>query len=153
MIIRDTRCAQGLVVAAVLVIAIVARPAAGEGQAQTTTWSGVYTEAQAARGQQAYGRSCGGCHRDDLRGGDEGEPPLNGPIFGRNWEGSTVAALYDLVATDMPKSNPGSLPLTTCIDIVAFLLQLNGMPAGPAELTTDIDALDRIVFTTAPPAL
>ena len=80
----------------------------------------------------------GGCHRDDLRGGDEGEPPLNGPIFVQNWEGNTVAALYDMVATDMPKSNPGSLPLTTCIDIVAFLLQSNGMPAGPAELTTDI---------------
>ena len=40
----------------------------------------------------------------------------------------------------------------TCIDIVAFLLQSNGMPSGLTELTTDIEALDRIHLTATAPA-
>ena len=35
-----------------------------------TVWDGVYSAAQAARGEKAYMRACGGCHRDDASGGD-----------------------------------------------------------------------------------
>ena len=138
--------------ATLLAAAAFSQPAQPGQASAATTWDGVYSDAQAARGQSAYGRSCGGCHQDDLGGGDEGEPPLRGPDFARSWEGYTVAALYDTVATEMPKSNPGSLPLETCIDIVAFLLQSNGMPSGLTELTTDIEALDRIHLTATAPA-
>src|SRR5262245_56854172 len=111
-----------------VVFAPLAAPPAAHGQkARTTVWDGIYTEAQAAPGQRAFSRSCGGCHRDDLRGGDEGEPALRGEQFLSQWNGATVAALYYTVATNMPKSNPGSLPLETCIDIVGFLLKSNGM--------------------------
>ena len=116
-------------------------------QAKKTTLDGVFTAAQAARGQKAFVKSCGGCHRDDMSGGDDSEPPLRGINFGAKWKNASVAELYDFVATNMPKSNPGSLPLETCIDIVSFILQGNDMPAGTTELTTDIEALDQIVFT------
>ncbi len=109
-----------------------------------TVWDGVYSEAQAARGQKAFVQSCGGCHRDDASGGDDSEPPLRGPNFTGDWEEVSVAGLYDFIATSMPRNRPGSLPLPECRDIVAFLLQLNGMPAGPNDLPADIEALARI---------
>ena len=34
-----------------------------------TVWDGVFTEAQASRGEAAYGRSCAVCHKEDLLGG------------------------------------------------------------------------------------
>ena len=114
-----------------------------------SVWDGVYTAAQAERGQKAYVTSCGGCHRDDLSGGDD-EPPLRGINFTGKWQDATIAQLYDFVASNMPKSSPGSLPLGTCIDIVSFILKMNDVPAGSAELTTDFEALQRIVFTAKP---
>lgn len=123
-------------------------------QAQTpaTVWDGVYSAAQAARGEKLYARSCGGCHRDDASGGDDSEPPLRGPNFTHTWEGASVAELYDFIATNMPKTRPGSLPLEECIDIVAFLLKVNEIPAGTRELTTDIKTLTGIQFTAKKPA-
>src|SRR5262245_27075 len=115
-------------------------------QAKKTTLDGVYTPAQAARGQKAFVKSCGGCHRDDMSGGDDSEPPLRGINFSAKWKDASVAELYDYIATNMPRSKPGSLPLEDCIDIVSFILQSNDMPAGATELTTDIDTLLQISF-------
>mgnify|MGYP001619356540 CR=1 FL=1 len=123
-------------------------------QARTggTVWDGVYSAAQAARGEKAYARSCGGCHRDDASGGDDSEPALRGPNFTGNWEGGSLAELYDFIATNMPRTRPGSLPLEECVDIVAFLLKLNEIPAGPKDLTTDITVMSGIRFTATKPA-
>lgn len=119
-------------------------------QKKVSVWDGVYTAAQAERGQQAYAKACGGCHRDDLSGGDD-EPPLRGSHFTAKWEDASVAELYDFVASNMPKNNPGALPLETCIDIVSFILKSNEMPPGQSELTTDIETLTQIVFTAKRP--
>jgi cytochrome c len=121
-------------------------------QTAATVWDGVYSAEQATRGQKLYARSCGGCHRDDASGGDDSQPPLRGPNFTHSWEGASVAELYDFVATNMPKTKPGSLPLEECIDIVAFLLKVNDVPAGTRELTTDIKTLTGIRFTATKPA-
>lgn len=123
-----------------------------QAQVATTVWDGVYSAEQAARGEKLYARSCGGCHRDDASGGDDSEPPLRGPNFTGGWEGASVAELYDFVATNMPKTRPGSLPLEECIDIVAFLLKVNDIPAGAGTLTTDVKTLMGIRFTAKKPA-
>ena len=130
---------------------VAAAPLATAAQKRATVWDGVYTAAQADRGQAAFVKSCGGCHRDDMSGGDDSEPPLRGDHFTANWEDSSLAALFDFVATNMPKSNPGSLSLEACVDILAFMLKMNEMPAGQVELTTDIEAMDQIRFTTKRP--
>ena len=134
----------------VLAISVFASAAANGRKGPTTVWDGVYTDAQAERGQRAFVRSCVGCHREDLSGGDDGEPPLRGPTFTARWDGSTVAALFDFIAVNMPKPAPGSLSLETCIDLVSFILKSNGMPAGRAELPTDIRTLDQIGVTARP---
>lgn len=138
--------------AASLLLAGWAALASSTGLAQKrTVWDGVYTAAQADRGQKAFATSCGGCHRDDMSGGDDSEPPLRGQHFATKWEGQSVAALYDFIATNMPKSRPGTMELDMCVDVVAFILKSNGMPAGAAALTTNIDALDAITFTATKP--
>ena len=114
-----------------------------------SVWDGVYTAEQAARGEKSFSRSCGGCHRDDASGGDDSEPPLRGQNFTPNWEDASIAGLYDFIATNMPRNKPGSLPLPECVDIVAFLLKLNGMPPGQTELPTDMKILSAIQFTAA----
>ncbi len=116
-------------------------------QTPKTVWDGVYTDAQAARGQKAFLRSCAGCHREDMSGGDDNEPALQGPNFTMKWEDASLAELYDFIATDMPKSKPGSLPLPTYVDILTFILKTNTLPAGTMELTTDVKQLESIRFT------
>src|SRR2546423_1377917 len=46
-------------------------------------WDGVYTDAQAARGQAQYRQECASCHGDRLEGGGEiaPAPELAGDIF------------------------------------------------------------------------
>ena len=154
------RCGTGILLAiAPGVLAVSPRPQpataaleAAHGQdGRKTVWSGVYTEQQAARGQKAFGRSCGGCHRDDLRGGDEGQPALTGIEFMAEWRDRTVADLLQLVAQTMPKTAPGSLGAQTYLEIVAFLLKSNEMPPGATELPTDADGLEQIRFAEKPP--
>ena len=67
-----------------VVLAGVVSTAAGQ-PAPRTIWQGVYTEAQAARGEKAYKLACGYCHKDNLAGGffDDGNgraPALAGPF-------------------------------------------------------------------------
>lgn len=115
--------------------------------AQTTrsTRDGVYTEDQAKRGRAAYSEHCLECHGRDL-GGDVENRPLIGGEFLTNWEGSTVAALFDRIHTTMPGDKPGTLSRDTVADIVSFLLQMNKFPAGQTELSPKGELLQQIRF-------
>src|SRR5688572_1604854 len=48
--------------------AIAAPQAAADQSRPQTVWDGVFTEAQAARGQNEYKQACAACHKDDLLG-------------------------------------------------------------------------------------
>ena len=106
-------------------------------------WDGVYTAAQAERGKANYltGR-CGGCHQLDLSG-DRG-PTLKGDAFLSHWENGPVNSLFKKISETMPPNGPNETTDEAKIDIVAFLLQSNGFPAGATELALDPLALDRI---------
>jgi mono/diheme cytochrome c family protein len=111
--------------------------------ARKGVWDGVYTTAQADRGKANFltGR-CGGCHQLDLSG-DRG-PTLKGDGFLSHWENGPVNSLFKKISETMPPNSPNETTDEAKIDIVAFLLQSNGFPAGPAELKLDAEALDRI---------
>ena len=47
----------------------------------------------------------------------------------------------------MPAGAPGSLDDQTYIDIVAYILQFNGMAAGNQKLMPEVEALEKIVIT------
>jgi len=105
-----------------------------------TTWDGVFTAAQAERGKANFlaGR-CGGCHKLDLTG-DRG-PALKGEDFIAHWENGSVATLFDKIRETMPPNAPNETTDDAKIDIVAYLLQQNGYPAGKSDLRADADSL------------
>ena len=108
-----------------------------------SVWDGVYSEAQAQRGQAAYGAHCEGCHGAQLTGQGEVKP-LAGPEFLSNWNGLTMGDLFEHTRTTMPMDSPKSLSGETYADVLAYVLKFNGFPAGPAELAHRGEALATI---------
>lgn len=87
-----------------------------------------YTDSQAVRGQQWFEASCQACHPTrDMASAD----------FKVRWGGLMARDLYEIISNTMPQLEPGSLSRRTYVDIVAYLMQLNGIPAGTVPLTTD----------------
>jgi mono/diheme cytochrome c family protein len=115
-------------------------------------WSGVFSDAQAARGERAYQASCAACHGQQLVSVDSESPSLTGPRFKANWIGKTIAERYQRMRKSMPPGAPGSLDEQTDLDIVAFILQFNGYPSGDQELGLDTAVLEAIVIEKAPAA-
>ena len=84
--------------------------------------------AQARRGQEQFEEHCASCHRQDL-GGIAG-PALKGDRFLDQWREFPLEVLVNDMASQMPLRNPGALPPGTYVDIAAYLLEANGLPAG-----------------------
>ena len=102
-----------------------------------------YTAEQADAGLDAYRRHCASCHGDNL---DDGPfaPPLRGIAFREKWRVRPVEALLAETAATMPQDRPGALGDETYVALTAFMLQENGVEAGPAELPSDPAALARL---------
>ena len=100
-----------------------------------STLSGVYTVAQANRGEETYASICVSCHPFIT---------YTGATFRQHWAGKTVFDLFDQVSQLMPKNEPGSLTPKEYADVIAFILQLNKMPPGKTELPIDAPSLRRI---------
>jgi quinoprotein glucose dehydrogenase len=83
---------------------------------------------------------CANCHGDSLAGINDA-PPLKGPNFMKNWDGNSLAKLFNRINNDMPSDNPGSLTKPQVAELEAFLLMANGFPAGQKDLASEPDAL------------
>lgn len=117
---------------------------------------GVFSKAQVLRGKTAYARNCQSCHSSNLQG--EGiEPPLIGQLFIDAWREDKLFSLYDFIAIRMPKegrkTTPGSLTEQQYLDIVAYILDRNGFPAGAAELTREQLSTVQLVGLNGPAPL
>lgn len=109
--------------------------------------AGVYTPQQAERGREEYTTSCAYCHSSDLLGDVRQEvPSLAQEDFFLRWSGRTAHDLFKVISTDMPADKPGRLTAAAYVDIVAYILQTNGFPAGASELRADADRLSAIVI-------
>jgi ABC-type amino acid transport substrate-binding protein len=93
----------------------------------------LYTAAQATEGAAVYAADCAQCHGPQLQG--LAGPALKGSNFASVKAGFAVGDIFMIVSQNMPASNPGSLKPDEYVKVMAFLLQQNGYPAGPAELT------------------
>ena len=114
--------------------------------------SGAYTTEQAAAGKAAYSAACAACHQDDLRGSGDALP-LTGRAFMTGWANRSVKDLYDKIHTTMPYGNGGSLDEATYLNLVAYILQVNGAKAGTHTLApTDGVRVSAIATGTAPSA-
>ena len=140
-----------------LVIAWTMPLAGQEAEGETTVWAGVYSAEQARRGEQIYRRRCMKCHRDDLSGdgafqgdGSEVVPTLVDVSFDIRWTELTVAELFLTISRAMPWDAPGTVKPQDNIDVVSYLLEMNGIPSGETELPPETDSLDRIRITAEP---
>jgi len=99
-----------------------------------STMDGVYTEAQADRGEKLMWDVCGECHYDE---------DYTGAFF-EDWVGASVWDLFDSIWNTMPDDSPGSLLSTDYVDAIAYMFKLNGLPTGDEELGTEKGVLDLI---------
>ena len=114
------------------------------GQARTVT-AGVYSDAQAARGQQAYESQCVACHGKALEGAVG--PPLAGSEFLSVWSARSLNDLVDKIEKTMPPQAPGSVSRQQAVDLVAHLLRAGKFPSGQTDLS--LATLGQIAFPAA----
>jgi mono/diheme cytochrome c family protein len=117
---------------------------------EKTVWDGVYTDAQAARGQKEYAEACSSCHNTDLSG-DGFAPALAGGEFLGNWGGTTVGDFFERIRISMPPSGPNAVSAKGKADIVAFIFKVNKFPAGQAELASETQTLKAIKIEATKP--
>jgi S-disulfanyl-L-cysteine oxidoreductase SoxD len=124
----------------------------GQARPQRSMTDGVYSSAQAARGQQLYKAQCAECHGNAMEGTIGS--PLAGDSFLSNWSARPLTNFVDKIQKTMPFNSPGSLSRPESIDLAAFILQFGKFPAGQAELSETM--LGQIAFPatrkTAAPA-
>jgi mono/diheme cytochrome c family protein len=110
-----------------------------------STLDGVYTDAQATRGEAVYTNQCASCHLPDLSGGGQAAA-LVGPDFNADWKDETLSDLFDRVKISMPADKPGSMSSPDVADVIAYLLKQGKFPAGQTDVPTDAAALKLIKF-------
>lgn len=91
-----------------------------------------YTDSQALRGKQWFDASCLHCHA---------VKDMTSPDFRVRWSGRSALELFVRIRETMPEDEPGTLSSRTYTDIVAYLMQLNGLVAGVQPLTADSTVL------------
>jgi mono/diheme cytochrome c family protein len=109
--------------------------------ASTPAPHGVYTEAQATRGEVTYRANCTSCHATSAH---------TGKAFIGAWESRTAFDLFELIRTTMPIDNPGRLSREQYVDVVAYLFKLNRLPAGNRPLPADDEGLKQIRIDATP---
>ena len=127
-------------------------------QPTRTVQDGVFSDAQATRGQALYAQRCAGCHGPALAGASA--PALTGDMFTNKFRMEPLSALFIQIRYAMPPvpvapapapgapaaATPPAPPAATApapatpqltdeqaADLVAHLLKSNGFPAGKAD--------------------
>lgn len=114
-----------------------APPAAAPAVPAAAPAAGIYSEAQAEEGQKVFEKSCASCH-------EVGE--FTNRFFKAKWSKRPLFDLFEQTRTTMPDDNPGSLPREQYGSVVAYILKLNGLPAGSARFSTDSASLAAITL-------
>ena len=119
-----------------------ATPSVGFVAADTSTpLDGVFTEEQALAGKQVYDIECSLCH---------GPREFSGRVFQLTWAGQPLSSLYRHISLSMPLDNPGGLDQEQYVAVLAYILELNGYPAGEATLPASVEDLNVIRMERLP---
>ena len=102
-------------------------------------WQGIFTAAQAARGKETFTTACLRCHGADLAGVTG--PALTGDRFYQSWGGEPIDRLFLKIRDTMPPNFGTVLDDKAKLDVVTYILQTNGFPAGANELVVGGDDL------------
>ena len=133
-----------------------------------TQGEGYYTEAQATRGEMQFNRYCAMCHTVDgsttaeqlrtgrgLRvGSSRALMNLGGSYLKTSFEGHpdypSVYYLFNRIREAMPGFGADTVGIDAKVDIVAYLLNANGLPPGPRELTAEVGVMKRMPINPVP---
>jgi mono/diheme cytochrome c family protein len=112
---------------------------------------GVYTAEQAKQGKIVYDEHCLECHGSMASATPDMAPLLNDHVFQATWKMRSLAELFDKVRNTMPPNKTGTLSPHQLIDLVAYILSANALPAGEVPLTDDAETLKQTRFDVGPP--
>ena len=124
---------------------------AAAGMAYAADASGIsYSADQAQQGKAVFARRCVSCHGEDMTGGVGGGPPLTGDYFFGLWGKQPLSAVYSFIKSSMPEDNPGSLPDSQVTQVLAYILQFNGFPAGKADMAVGAEQVQGTLPASQP---
>lgn len=94
-----------------------------------------FSAEQADRGRDMFRATCTECHYSS---------EFSDSQFKFKWSRRTAGSLYQLIQTSMPETAPGSLSEEESVDLVSYILRMNGFEPGDGELAADRAVLDEI---------
>jgi len=115
---------------------------AQEPNGDRSVMSGVFTAEQVSKGRTGHRAFCLSCH---------GAEAYTGEPFETMWIGRSVFDFFDALRTTMPNDEPGKLTTEEYVDVIAYILNLNGYPPGSEALSYDENALRKIMIDSLPP--
>lgn len=124
-------------------------------QAGRSQFDGIYTDAQARRGQRLYEQHCAVCHGLQLEGvlrpvtypGQTPKtPPLVGDEFIINWAGLPLSELLTRIRISMPQGRPGALLPSEVAEVLSFILSRGNYPSGAVELPSEPRRSEAVLF-------
>ena len=96
--------------------------------------SGYFTIDQATAGAQIYQAKCASCHGGEMEGYIG--PALRGHAFQViTTRESSADRMLLIISRNEPQDNPGGLSDEQDADVLAYILQVNGFPAGKEKLS------------------
>lgn len=116
--------------------ATVTGASAADAAVQKTTNDGLYTKAQADGASALYNKICADCHPFTVAARKKPKDlPLGEDPFFDEWEGRTVRELVSIIVLTMPNDGSAVISDQEATDLVAYILQQNGFPAGSTPLS------------------
>lgn len=110
-------------------------PTTEEGAATVATGDATFTDEQADRGRDIFRAQCTECHYSS---------EFSDSQFKFKWSRRSAGNLYELIQSSMPETAPGSLTAEETVDLVSYILSMNGFEPGASELAPDRAVLDGI---------
>ena len=141
---KRVRLRQGVLHLAVLLASAWPGLARAVDTSSTATPPALYTDTQAKIGFAKFIGNCAMCHGTHLEG--RSGPSLKGPNWANEKANYTVGEVFTVVSQQMPATGPGTLANDDYVQIMAYLLQQNGYPAGAKPLQFDEAAASNVAL-------
>jgi Cytochrome C oxidase, cbb3-type, subunit III len=108
------------------------RPVVAESTGSGAT---TFSAAQADRGRDTFRAACTECHYSS---------EFSDSQFKFKWSRRSAGNLYRLIITSMPETEPGILSPEESVELVSYILRMNGFEPGAGDLAAERAVLDAI---------
>lgn len=110
-------------------------PSGARAAAGGSTTGAVFSDAQANRGRDTFRAGCTECHFSS---------EFRDSSFKFKWSRRSAGNLYQMIQTEMPEDAPGSLSPEQTVELVSYILRMNGFEPGASDIMPDRAVLDEI---------